>query len=178
MCPNFFMTKWRFCRLRIRDGTSSQVFQKTINRFRQTRSQMKVHHFTFLYWEKNIYIFLIWIFYKKCIFFLTFFLISVFCHHMCSISTNEVSNEILWYPLSEKVKKINYVEIEKISKGSGGGSLCQKIFKVLSLTIFLWKKKRQKVQKAFSRGKPLPNFLKILGLWIFFCKHCENRTLL
>ena len=44
------MPKYRFCPQRTRDATSSQFFQKIVNRFQLTRSQMKVYHPTFLYW--------------------------------------------------------------------------------------------------------------------------------
>ena len=47
---------------------------------------------------------------------------SVSCQHVCSISTNEVSNEILWYPLSilvkkklKRLKKLNDDENEKMA---------------------------------------------------------------
>ena len=36
---------------RSQDGTSSQILPKILNRFQQTRSQMKIDHFAFLNWK-------------------------------------------------------------------------------------------------------------------------------
>ena len=77
--------------------TLSWIFKKFLNRFQQTRSQMKAYHFSLLFRDqikknlKNV---------KKCVFMkATLFLIFVFCQHICSILTNDVSNERIWYPI-------------------------------------------------------------------------------
>ena len=119
------MPKDLFCRQRTREGTWSQIVQKNINRFQQTRSKMKAFYFTFSCWEKKDF----FLFFEilTYVFFYFIFFNSVFCLYKSSILKNEVSNERLWYLLSISAKNIsekfnknlNDNEIEENGKGLG-----------------------------------------------------------
>ena len=100
MCPQIFYAMYS-----IFVGSRPKI----INRFQRTRFQLKAYHFNFLYWGKklNFLFFKILKFSQKnVLFWQSFFLNYVFCQHKRLISTDEVSNKILWYLLSILVKKI------------------------------------------------------------------------
>ena len=82
------------------------------------------------------------IFTKNVFFYVNFSWETVFCQHISSIPTNEVSNEMLWYSLTILIKK-------------GKNKVKMKLGKLDWLFFY-----ENKTAKNLQSGEPMPKFLK------------------
>ena len=84
-----------------------KYFRKFSSDFNKQSLKWKLIPSPFILRKKNQFFSEFKNFHKKKLFIWhQLFFNSDFCQPICSISTNEVSNEILWYPLSILIKKL------------------------------------------------------------------------